>query len=167
MADNNPTGLIRAYAGSSAPEGYLICDGSAVSRSTYAALFAVIGTAFGVGDGSTTFNIPDVRGRRIAGYDSGDTAFDALGETGGAQTISLSHSHTANPHTHTASGSTSGPSSGATTGSDNNQTLSTSGHTHSWSYTTGTQTATGSDTQLSATQNIMNPYLVLNWIIKI
>lgn len=51
------------YAGSSAPNGYLLCDGTAISRTTYSALFAVIGTTYGAGNGSTTFNLPDMRGR--------------------------------------------------------------------------------------------------------
>jgi len=64
-----PTGTISAYAGTSAPAGYLLCDGSAVSRSTYAALFAIISTAYGVGNGSTTFNLPDFRGLFLRGLD--------------------------------------------------------------------------------------------------
>lgn len=55
-------GFIEMYGGSSAPDGWLMCDGSAISRTTYADLFAVIGVAYGVGDGSTTFNLPDFRG---------------------------------------------------------------------------------------------------------
>ena len=58
---NAPIGAIFPFGGTSAPSGYLLCDGSAVSRSDYAALFAVIGTSFGAGDGSTTFNVPDLR----------------------------------------------------------------------------------------------------------
>lgn len=54
----NPAGIISTYAGSTAPTGWLICDGSAVSRTTYANLFSVIGTTYGSGDGETTFNIP-------------------------------------------------------------------------------------------------------------
>lgn len=57
-----PVGVTLPYAGSSAPSGYLMCDGSAVSRTTYESLYAIIGTTFGTGDGSTTFNIPDLRG---------------------------------------------------------------------------------------------------------
>ena len=64
-----PIGVILPFAASSAPIGYLLCYGQAVSRTTYAALFAIIGTAYGVGDGSTTFNVPDLRGRAIAGSD--------------------------------------------------------------------------------------------------
>lgn len=56
-----PSGAMIAYGGASAPTGFLLCDGSAVSRTTYSALFAAISTAYGVGDGSTTFNLPDTR----------------------------------------------------------------------------------------------------------
>jgi len=64
-----PTGFIDAFAGGTPPPGWLFCDGTAISRGTYAALFAIIGTTFGAGDGSTTFNLPDLRGRVIAGRD--------------------------------------------------------------------------------------------------
>jgi phage-related tail fiber protein len=67
--NGNPAGAIIAYGGTSAPSGYLICDGSAISRTTYSALFSAIGTAFGSGDGATTFNLPDFRGRFLRGYD--------------------------------------------------------------------------------------------------
>lgn len=56
-----PSGALMPYAGSTAPTGYLLCDGSAISRTTYASLFTAIGTSFGAGDGSTTFNLPDTR----------------------------------------------------------------------------------------------------------
>ncbi|MBI2519923.1 MAG: tail fiber protein [Bdellovibrio sp.] len=59
----NPPGTILAFAGTTAPEGYALCDGSTVSRTQYSQLFSVIGTAFGIGNGSTTFNLPDLRGR--------------------------------------------------------------------------------------------------------
>ena len=62
-----PAGSMLMYAGSSAPSGYLICDGSAVSRTTYASLFAILSTTWGTGDGSTTFNLPDMRGAAPAG----------------------------------------------------------------------------------------------------
>lgn len=66
-----PTGTILPYAASVAPSYFLLCDGSAVSRTTYAALFAVIGTSYGIGDGSSTFNLPDARGRAIVGAGTG------------------------------------------------------------------------------------------------
>ena len=58
-----PIGCILAYAGAAAPTGWVFCDGSAISRVDYATLFTAISTSFGVGDGSTTFNVPDLRGR--------------------------------------------------------------------------------------------------------
>lgn len=63
------TGTVLPFAGSTAPDGWLLCYGQAVSRTTYAVLFAVIGTTYGIGDGSTTFNVPDLRGRVAAGKD--------------------------------------------------------------------------------------------------
>lgn len=64
-----PAGCIMPYVGTTAPTGYIICDGTTVSRITYAGLFAVIGTAYGAGDGTTTFNLPDFRGRFMRGLD--------------------------------------------------------------------------------------------------
>jgi microcystin-dependent protein len=72
-AERTPIGAVLAFAGTSSPTGYLLCDGSAISRTTYGALFAVIGTAHGTGDGSTTFNLPDYRGRFIRGVAGGST----------------------------------------------------------------------------------------------
>jgi microcystin-dependent protein len=65
-----PTGAVLAFAGSSAPSGFLVCNGDAVSRTTYAALFAVIGITYGQGNGSTTFNLPDLRADFIRGLDN-------------------------------------------------------------------------------------------------
>jgi len=65
------TGEVKLWTVNSAPSGYLECDGSAISRSTYATLFSVIGVAFGVGDGTTTFNLPDMRGMFARGWDHG------------------------------------------------------------------------------------------------
>ncbi len=64
-----PAGCVMPYAGATAPDGWLLCHGQAVSRTTYADLFGAIGTAYGPGDGSTTFNLPDMRGRVAAGRD--------------------------------------------------------------------------------------------------
>lgn len=66
-----PTGAVEAYAGATAPAGWLLCNGQAVSRTTYAALFALVGTTYGAGNGSTTFNVPDLRGEFIRGVDGG------------------------------------------------------------------------------------------------
>lgn len=68
-----PVGAIRPSAGNKAniPDGWLLCDGSQISRATYAKLFDVLGTAWGVGDGTTTFDLPDFRGKFLRGVDDG------------------------------------------------------------------------------------------------
>lgn len=92
-------GTIIPYAGDTLPTGYLYCDGSAISRTTYADLFSVIGTTYGNGNGTTTFNLPNLKGRVPVGYDSTQFEFDNLGETGGEKTHQLviteipSHDH--------------------------------------------------------------------------
>lgn len=128
-----PTGGLMPYAGATAPDQFLLCDGQAVSRTTYADLFAVIGTAYGVGNGTTTFNVPNLMGRvpmgagtgaqnggSGSGAISGGTAMTARsrGDFSGAESHTLSeaqlpvHSHTMSHshtmyHTHTYSGTTS------------------------------------------------------------
>ena len=71
MSMSVPPGTIVAFAGTAAPEGWLLCNGSAVSRTTYASLFGAVGINFGGGDGIATFNLPDLRGRFLRGVDSG------------------------------------------------------------------------------------------------
>jgi hypothetical protein len=89
-----PTGMLAPFAGSSAPIGWLLCDGSAISRTTYSTLFAVIGTTYGTGNGSTTFNVPDLRSRVPVGL--GTTVNTTLGSTDGVAEASrsLQHNHT-------------------------------------------------------------------------
>lgn len=95
-------GSIFMFAGSTAPSGYLMCDGSAVSRTTYSNLFAAIGTRYGTGDGSTTFNLPDLSGRVAVGT----SVLDLLGATGGEASHALQdsemplHAHSLPAHTH-------------------------------------------------------------------
>ncbi len=95
----NPIGAIMPFAGVAAPAGWAICDGSAISRTTYAALFALTGTGYGAGNGTTTFNLPDLRGK----FPLGVSGSHAQTSTGGAETVALS---TANlpAHDHSAAG---------------------------------------------------------------
>ena len=155
----SPTGGIMEFAGSTAPTGWLMCDGSAVSRTTYADLYAVIGTTYGTGDGSTTFNLPDLKGKVPVGYNSSDTSFDALGETGGEKTHQLSVSEMPS-HTHEALYQVTG-GYGDGGGSYNGKPMLrgnvTSASTVLWS----TQSR-GS----SGYHNNLQPYIVLNYIIK-
>jgi len=98
-AGGTPTGVVLPYAGLedgttkkvTPPAGWLLCDGAAVNRVTYSDLYAIVGTRFGVGDGSTTFNLPNLEGRAVIGQKGTDTAFDAVGETGGAQSYSFTY----------------------------------------------------------------------------
>lgn len=82
-----PSGVISAYGGTSAPTGYLACDGSAVSRSTYASLFTAISTGYGTGDGSTTFNVPDLRSRSVIGSGTGTKIFTITGNSSNTLTV--------------------------------------------------------------------------------
>jgi microcystin-dependent protein len=167
-----PAGTVIQSARVSAPAGYLLCEGQAVSRSTYASLFDAIGTTYGSGDGSSTFNLPNLQGRVPVGKNSG--TFSTLGATGGAETHTLtvdqipSHNHggstnTTGAHTHvvnnqntqqfvTAAGSTYGlitSQTGGATGSAGN-------HSHTISSQGGGQA-----------HNNLQPYIVLNYMIKI
>ena len=113
-----PSGTLLDFAGSSAPTGFLLCDGSAVSRTTYAALFTAIGTTWGVGDGATTFNVPDLRGRTAIGSGMGTgltartTGTQNIGEESHILTVGelAAHNHVINisdpGHTHTDAGHT-------------------------------------------------------------
>jgi microcystin-dependent protein len=221
--DTVPTGSIVAFAGSIAPSGWLVCDGTAVSRTTYGSLFSTINTVYGAGDGSTTFNLPDLRTRIPVGKAASGT-FVTLGATGGAETHTLTttqipaHTHTQNPHNHTqdshdhaqqshshtvgtggthdhaifvtGTNDTSHTHNGASTttnvagtpssstggGSTSSPILDDGSHSHSLSSTpannlsaTATNnetTATNQNTGGGQAHNNLQPYIVLNYIIK-
>jgi microcystin-dependent protein len=104
-----PAGIVVQFAGTVAPSGWVLCDGTAYSRTnaTYSRLFTAISTTYGPGDGITTFNVPDFRGRFPVALSAADAEFNALGETGGTKTETLtvnqmpSHTHVQDSHNHT------------------------------------------------------------------
>lgn len=120
-----PAGCLQQFAGSSIPSGWLECGGQAVSRTLYAALFAAIGTLYGPGDGSTTFNLPDLRGRIGIGRDNmggqaanrvttGNSGFNGvdLGAAGGSEVVTLTEAQIPN-HWHTTASKVDVSRSGA------------------------------------------------------
>jgi microcystin-dependent protein len=160
LSNGAPTGGLIMWGTGTAPSGWLLCDGTAVNRTTYAALFAVIGTTFGVGDGSTTFNVPNYTNRMPYGT--------TVGATGGSATTTLI---TANLPSHTHSITDPGHSHSYTinTLAGNNAAGSIPDYIRQGSATTGTATtgitatdATGSGTAVTT----ISPYLGINFIIK-
>ena len=149
--DSVPVGSIFGYPSLTPPTGYMICDGSELSRTEYASLFEVIGTSYGVGDGSTTFNIPNIKGRMIVGHNIGDRDFSSLGNTGGNKTHTQTIPEMAR-HTHvldkgsSVGGNGSGLAYSGTTASNN----------------AGVKAAGG-----GKPMDIMNPYIVACYIIKV
>lgn len=137
-----PAGIILSYGGTSAPAGWLIADGSAVSRNTYVDLFAVIGTTYGSGDGSTTFNLPNLKGKFPVGFNSAETEFNALGKAGGAKSV-----------TPTVSGSNAADAAQTMVANGSSKGVAINAHTHTWSGA------------VSAVATIP-PYLTINYIIK-
>jgi len=124
-ATGMPVGAILTYAGGVAPPGFLLCDGSAVSRTTYATLFATVGTIYGAGDNATTFNVPDLRNQFIRGLDS---TIRSLGSTQAGSFAA--HTHPVSDPGHTHGASQASHSHSITTGS-HGHTINDPGHSHS------------------------------------
>lgn len=140
-----PPGTIKIYAGQTPPDGYLLCDGQAVSRTEYAKLFAVTGVIYGSGDGSTTFNLPDLRNRFVLGYQAN------FGGSGGAATHKLVLNESPS-HYHTISFA----EAGAMTGNGGFVIGTEAGKTSSYADRVGGDQP----------HNNMPPYLALGYIIK-
>jgi microcystin-dependent protein len=146
-----PPGSILGWGAAAAPTGWLLCDGSAVSRTTYAALFSAIGTTFGAGDGSTTFTLPNFKGKVLVGLNGADSDFDAINETGGEKTHTLTTDEI--PPLDVAISSSWTVATGANT-----------------NITRVTDTAEGGFTVKtsggSGAHNNLQPYITINYIIK-
>lgn len=159
-----PVGAVLAYGSSNAPKGWLSCAGQAVSRELYADLFSVVGTTYGSGDGSTTFNVPNLLGRVIVGQGSGvGLTSRSMGATGGAETHTLttnempSHSHTSNAVGTTVGLITADGSSTAITGDSSPVEPNIFAAPVALSI---------DNTGSGGAHNNMQPFAVLNYIIK-
>lgn len=185
----SPPGIVVPYAGTSAPDGWLLCYGQAVSRTTYAALFAAISTTYGAGDTSTTFNLPDLRGYVVAGKDdmggtsanrltdqSGGLNGDTLGDTGGSETHTLT---TGQLPSITPAGSVSVSITGITLNSRGDGESGTGGRriavgdgdgtsTSTNIFASGAATGSFSGTPFGSGQahNNVQPTIILNYLIK-
>lgn len=162
-----PVGTIHAFAGSIAPANYVLMDGRALSRAEHPALFALIGTTYGAGDGSSTFNVPDARGRALVALDTAQAEFNAMGKRGGEKAVALTAAHNG-PHSHTFIGGShsvlwggggnihlSGPQMTVGGSGSNELTINQGG----WNRTN--QDGTG------AAHNNLQPYLTVNYLIKV
>lgn len=160
----NPSGTIQMWGGTSAPGGYLLCDGSAVSRSTYADLFAAISTGYGTGDGSTTFNVPDLQGRVPVGKGT-NASVNALGVNDGQSVANRRPHHrtsfTDPGHSHTVQAADTSQGSGGDSFTRNAGTGQLDSLTVP-SHTTGITIGTGNANDASDTPS----FLVVNYIIK-
>lgn len=165
-----PVGAITMWATSTAPAQWLICNGSAVSRITYATLFAVLGTTYGAGDGSTTFNLPNASGSTIRGVGGSYT----LASTGGADSITLAanqlpnHSHTLNDPGHFHNTTAAQQSNTGASGLADRLCTQTSiqSDTKTTGITMSDSLKSGGTQVTQVATSIINPYLTLNYIIK-
>ncbi len=187
-----PAGTIAPFAGTVAPAGWAFCNGQELSRSSYPQLFSTLSTVYGSGNGSSTFNLPDLRGRAAFGKDDmGGTAANrlttaggingtTLGAAGGAQAKTLAvaelptHSHTYKDayfaENHNTSGRMGGGSrygTAASTDNDNSFYFRTTSEGHTGDATSSSTNISTSNTGSGNSFSLVNPGIVLNYIIKL
>ena len=170
--EGTATGTILPWSAASLPTGFLECAGAAVSRSTYSALFAIVGTTYGVGDGSSTFNLPDLQDNIPVGKSNNK----ALASTGGANTVTVTPAGNVGGSTANATLSTAQLASHSHSGGSNNQNAAMAQETSRASLSANTGSAGsggGHSHNMSATfsgtaanPSVLQPYLTLIYIIK-
>jgi microcystin-dependent protein len=152
-----PVGSVLSYISSDAPDGWLVCDGQAVSRIHYSDLFAIIGTNYGVGDEETTFNLPNLSGRVIIGRGNGSgLSSRSIGDIGGSETHTLDIDEIPS-HSHNVSNTVQITGSNTPDGLDD-----TSDEIDNKNITSTTSSTVGG----GQSHNNMQPFVVLNYIIK-
>lgn len=162
------TGFIIDYAGAVAPDGWLLCNGAAVSRTTYPALYAAIGTTWGVGDGVTTFNLPDLRGRCTAAAGTGDGLTErTLGEDDIGEEDHVLVTGEIPAHTHGAVGNHSHTFSGYSSNVDSGNSFVRIAATAVTEYFNYAGTHSHDQVGLDVPHNNMQPSVALNKIIRI
>ena len=168
--NGTPTGALMMWATGTAPTGWLLCNGGEISRTTYATLFSVIGTTFGAGNNSTTFNVPDYRDRMPVGA---GTLYAVAGIGGSKDAIVVAHSHTLTDPGHLHAMNADGRDVAKRLGSDGSidgtsQTAAAADANYSGSQNTGTSTTgiTMSTSGTSGTNANMPPYMGIQFIIK-
>lgn len=158
-------GGLEWYATTLPNSNFKFADGSAVSRTTYAALFALIGTAYGAGDGSTTFNLPNKSSKVAVGFDSTDTDYNALGKTGGYKVITLTSVQSGLPnHDHVIKGDGGSGGNFSLLFGTNLQTSYTLSSTGAGS---SNATVNGGAQDASTAHENRQPYVVCNTIIRV
>jgi microcystin-dependent protein len=194
IADQMPIGIILDWPVLTIPDNYARCEGQAISRTLFSELFATIGTQFGAGDGATTFNLPDRRGKFALGKDLTNPTYDTVGKSGGSFSVTITqnemptHTHTQDPHTHTqdqhrhrlsnhshsitiitttASSKTLGLPGGSTEGYESKATSSTGPYTDYMTPTINDAIATNQDAGSGNPLTLTLPILVTQYLIKL
>jgi len=144
-----PTATIVPWSSASVPTGFLECDGAAVSRTTYSALFAIVSTTYGAGDGSSTFNLPNL----VDNVPMGKSGTKALASTGGANTVAVTAAGNVSSSTNTNTNINVTGNVGGSTGNTSLSTAQLASHSHNVSFTTANFTGNSQSAKLSGPAN--------------